>query len=665
MLPIDTNVSNYNGRRGSIEWSGATALLWFVHSRGSTLVSQGTRGACVGIASRRIPKVGEHEMKQRLAAILAADVEGYSRLMAADENATVMALDAARAVFRNWIVSNQGRVVDMAGDSVLALFDTATGATSTALAIQDELRNLAASLTEERRMRFRIGIHLGEIIEKPDGSVYGDGVNVAARLQALADPGGIVLSEAMRWAVKGKCSVDIQDAGQHQVKNIAELLRVFKLGLPRSASTPQSVPSGSQAPQSRPMDFLALPDKPSIAVLPFSNMSADADQEYFCDGVSEDIITELSRFRSLFVIARNSSFTFKGRPVDVRTVSKELGVRYVLEGSARRVGSKLRLTAQLIDGLTGTHLWAEKYDREVTQIFDIQEELTQRVVVSIAPFIEEAERERVRRHPQDLNSYEMGVRAAAKAYEAYRGNDPKKLDESISDASAALRIDPDSVLALGAFAFCQWQRLQFESDVDAARVWQEGIDAANRAITSDRNDCLGYVQKAMLLALAPTANRVDDALLNAKRAHELNPHNTAALMILAWTEAIGGLTAEALEHLDQVMRLSPRDSLRYGMCNQLSMTHFLAGQYADGAKYAALGIEEAPQHGTLHCWLALNLVGLGDLPRARVAFAEARRFAASWVERKLAEGFVFVDKEHCSRAAAFLRKAADTEPQAD
>jgi adenylate cyclase len=353
----------------------------------------------MSLPANRMLKVGDHDMKQLLAAILVADVAGYSMLMAVDERATVTALDAARAVFRNWIEPNHGRVVDMAGDSVLVVFETATGAMSAALAIQDELRRLAVDVAEERRMLFRIGLHLGEVFEKPDGSVYGDGVNVAARLQALADPGGIVLSDAMRWAVKGKCPVEIQDAGAHQVKNIAEPLRVFKLGLPRSPSIPPSAPGGSQASRSRPMDFMPLPDKPSIAVLAFSNMSSDPQQEYFCDGISEDIITELSRFRSLLVIARNSSFTYKGRAADVRAVGKELGVRYVLEGGVRRAGSRIRLTAQLIDAVSGSHLWAEKYDREVTEIFDIQEELTQRVVVSIAPFIEEAERERLRLRP--------------------------------------------------------------------------------------------------------------------------------------------------------------------------------------------------------------------------------------------------------------------------
>ena len=597
------------------------------------------------------------ELTHRLVAILAADAAGYSRLMASDERATVTSLDSARAIFKARVEANRGRVVDMAGDSVLAVFDTATGAVSTALEIQDGLRTFTDTLPEDRRMLFRIGIHLGEIFEKPDGTVYGDGVNVAARVQALGDPGGILVSDSVRSAVKGKIAAELRDAGVHSVKNIAEPLKVFEVVSSRSSATPPSLLMGSASPRT-PTLHPPLPHKPSIAILPFSNMSADPEQEYFCDGVCEDIITELSRFRSLFVIARNSSFTFEGRAVDVRTVSRELGVRYVVEGSVRRAGRRLRITAQLIDAVTGTHLWAEKYDREVAEIFDIQDELTQRIVVSIAPFIEEAERERVRRHPNDLGAYEIGVRATAKAHQAYRNNDPKILDEAVADASAALQLDPGSVISLGALAFCQWQRLQLGSGIDEVKIWEEGISAATRAIEADRNDALGYVQKAMLLVFAPGANRSEEALLDARRAHELNPHSMGALQILAFVEAMAGHTANALEHLHEVVRLSPREPTRYGICNQFAMTCFLDRRYADGADYAALGIAEAPAHGTLHGWLALNLVGLGNLSKAREALGGAMKFAPAWVERKLADGFLFREEEHRARAASFLRTAA-------
>jgi adenylate cyclase len=333
--------------------------------------------------------VSGSDLKQRLAAILAADVAGYSRLMAADERATVASLDAARTVFRSQIESNQGRVIDMAGDSVLAVFETATGAVSAALSIQREINLSGEKNPDDRRMRFRIGIHLGDVIEKADGTIYGDGVNIAARLEGLAAPGGITISDAVHGAVRGKVAASFADQGEQQVKNISHPVRAFAVRAD-GGSAPKPVRAAGEID-------LSLPDKPSIAVLPFANMSGDPEQEYFTDGITEDIITELSRFQSLFVIARNSSFTYKGKAVDVRQISKELGVRYVVEGSIRRSGNRVRVTAQLIDSFSGNHLWAEKYDRVLEDIFAVQEEVTACIVSAIAPQVDAAEALRARR----------------------------------------------------------------------------------------------------------------------------------------------------------------------------------------------------------------------------------------------------------------------------
>ena len=260
-------------------------------------------------------------------------------------------------------------------------------------------------------MRFRIGVHLGDVIEKADGTIYGDGVNIAARLEGLAEPGGITVSDSVRIAVRGKVVADFEDQGEQQVKNIPHPIRAFAVRVDDSAAKP--APTGVEIDMS-------LPDKPSIAVLPFINMSGDPEQEYFTDGVTEDIITELSRFHSLFVIARNSTFTYKGKAVDVRTVARELGVRYVLEGSIRRSGNRIRVTAQLIDSLTGNHIWAEKYDRVMEDIFAVQEEVTRSIVAAIAPQIEDAEIAKARRvRPANLSAYEIAVRASANASEAY------------------------------------------------------------------------------------------------------------------------------------------------------------------------------------------------------------------------------------------------------
>ena len=351
------------------------------------------------------------ELRQRLAAILAADVAGYSRLMAGDERATVAALDSARAIFRTRIEAHQGRVIDMAGDSVLAVFETATGAVSAALAIQKEVNSSAGTVSEDRRMRFRIGMHLGDVIEKEDGTVYGDGVNIAARLEGLAEPGGLTISDSVHNAVRGKVTASFVDQGEQQVKNIPHAVRAFAVRVSGDAAAKTSPAAGE-------ID-LSLPDKPSIAVLPLANMSGDPEQEYFTDGITEDIITELSRFHALFVIARNSSFTYKGKAIDVRMVAKELGVRYVLEGSIRRSGNRIRVTAQLIDALTGNHIWAEKYDRVLEDIFDVQEEVTRAIVAAIAPHIETSEMERSRRaRPGSLSAYEVAMRGWAAAQKA-------------------------------------------------------------------------------------------------------------------------------------------------------------------------------------------------------------------------------------------------------
>src|SRR6266849_7329381 len=315
--------------------------------------------------------------RQRLAAIFAADVVGYSRLMAADERATMAALEAARVIVRTRIESSQGRVIDMAGDSVLAVFDSATGAVSAAVAVQEALEAAARTTSDDRRMRFRIGVHLGDVIEKADGTVYGDGVNIAARLEGLAAPGGIVVSDAVQGAVRNRLAVTFVDMGEREVKNMASL-RAYEV------KVASSLPDAGQP-------AMARRDRPSVAVLPFANMSGDPEQEYFADGISEDVITELSKFHSIFVIARNSSFTYRGQATDVRKVAKDLGVRYVLEGSVRRAGTTIRVTAQLVDATNGRHVWAERYDRALVDLFAVQDEITRSIIGAIAPGIVMAE----------------------------------------------------------------------------------------------------------------------------------------------------------------------------------------------------------------------------------------------------------------------------------
>jgi len=599
----------------------------------------------------------ETRFSNRLAAILAADAAGYSRLMAADELGTVTALDAARAMFRLQTQVHRGRVVDMAGDSVLALFDTAAGAIAAALAVQTSINLQADAAPEDRRMRFRIGVHLGDVIEKADGSVYGDGVNIAARLQALAEPGGITISDAVRGAARGKVAASFDDQGEQAVKNIAEAVHAFAVraeGIVPAAAT-QARPAVGQID-------LSLPDKPSIAVLPFVNMSGDPGQEYFTDGVTEDIITELSRFHTLFVIARNSSFSYKGQSPDIRRVGKELGVRYVLEGSIRKSAQRIRVTGQLIDALTGNHLWAEKYDRVLEDIFEVQEELTRSIVASIAPHIDNAEREKVhRRRPESLGAYEHAVSALAKSWAGYLNANVDLRNEALAEAQAALAIDPRSSLALQIAAWCQLVHVLLGTAPDLAAAWQSGLAAANQAIEIDRNDSNAYALKAFLLCFFTDRQRAAEDLPNARRAYELNPNSTMAVAALAFSELCTGLADEAIAHMHQAMRLNPHDPQRFNSHLQLSMCYLFTGDYGRGVEYGRLGIAEAPGVPQLHGHLAMNLVGLGDIAKAKDAFAEASRLAPGWVERGLAGRFVYRKPEHLRRATTFLRIAAGLE----
>ncbi|MEO6745395.1 MAG: adenylate/guanylate cyclase domain-containing protein [Caldimonas sp.] len=596
---------------------------------------------------------GAH-LTQRLAAILAADVVGYSRLMAADERGTVADLDTARSVFKTCIESSQGRVIDMAGDSVLALFDTATGAVNAALGVQRELETRAAQVSEDRRMRFRIGIHLGDVIVKPDGTVYGDGVNIAARLESLAEPQGIAVSDSIRVAVKGKVAVRFEDQGEQQVKNIADPVRVFWL-------VPEIGPAQNSAPKVGEID-LSLPDRPSIAVLPFANLSGDPEQEYFTDGVTEDIITELSRFHSLFVIARNSTFSYKGRAVDVRTVAKELGVRYVLEGSIRRASNRIRVTGQLIDALTGNHIWAERYDRVLEDIFAVQEEVTRSIVTAISPQINAAELNKVRRkRPESLSAYELAVRASATARESWLKSDRLLRDQAIREAREALAIDPRSFLALAALASSQCLHVLFLTAPEIGAAWQDGMDAANRAIESDPSDSRGYYLKGLVLIYSPVKDQIADALAHLERALKLNANDVRNLLGIGLAEALVGNASQAIEHLQQALRVSPLDPMRPWINSNLALAHFCKREYQEALEYAVLGAGEAPDYAILHMNIAISHVGLGDVEAGKKAFEFASRLAPELTKSRLSGGAFLRNPENRHRYVTFMRIAAGLE----
>jgi adenylate cyclase len=606
--------------------------------------------------------VSETDHRKRLVAILAADAAGYSRLMAGDEGATVAALDAARAVFRGQVEANHGRVIDMAGDSVLAVFELATGAVSAALAIQQQLKAASGDVAEERRMRFRIGVHLGEVIEKGDGTVYGDGVNIAARLEALAEPGGVAVSESVRSAVRGKVAAAFEDKGEQTVKNIAHPVRAFAV---RAAGEAVAKP----APAAGEID-LSLPDKPSIAVLPFNNMSGDPEQEYFTDGISEDIITELSRFQSLFVIARNSSFTYKGKAVDVKQVGRELGVRYVLEGSIRKAANRIRVTAQLIDTLTGSHIWAEKYDRVLEDIFAVQEEVTECIVGAIAPQVDVAETLRSRRRPGNLTAYELAVHANALAAESQQKSDVAARDEALRLGREALVLDAQSVHALSAIAYAQWLHVVWRTTGDRHAAFREAMEALMRAIAIAPSSSL-HAMRALLLAFAPGGGRWDEARIEAELAWRLNPQDFFALGPCGYILANAGQPVEGIRLLERALRINPRDPRAFFIHANLANAHIATREYAKGLEWARRATGAAPNYGEAFLHTAALHVGLGEIDKARSALERARELAREFIQYHLQGRYgtaarnprnpVDGGAEFRMRYAIFLRIAAGLE----
>lgn len=584
---------------------------------------------------------------RRLAAIVSADVAGYSWLMGQDEAGTLAALKAILGtIIDPNVEAHGGRLVKATGDGLLLEFRSVVDALRCMIEVQSTLHKRGAGQAGPR-IDFRVGINLGDVIVDGD-DIFGDGVNVAARLQQIAAPGGIAVSGDVHTQIGNRIAAVFTDGGEQVLKNILRPVRVWHW----TPGTPEPVIS-DRAPA------LALPDKPSIAVLAFANMSGDPEQEYFCDGVSEDIITELSRFRSLFVIARNSSFSYKGKSPDIRQVGRELGVHYVLEGSIRRAGNRIRVNGQLIDASTASHIWAERYDRVLEDIFAVQEELTRSIVRAIAPQIEAAEQERLRRRrPASLGAYEIAARAWAKAWEAFVKADRPLREAALADARTALGIDARSAFALNAVALAQWQHIVQGTADDRDAALREGMAAAEAAIAADRSDSNAYSAKARLLVYAGDRDRIDEALSCAREGHALNPHNMVALLALAYIENMAGDYAGAVAHLEEALRLSPRDPVRYLLHLQGAQAGIGSGQYAQAVQSARLGIGEAPGFPLLHVMLSVALVGQGEIGQARAALDEARRLGPRLVADRLAQGFPYRQRRHRERAMTFLRIAA-------
>jgi adenylate cyclase len=545
-------------------------------------------------------------VERRLAAVLAADVAGYSRLMGVDEEGTLARLKAARkALVDPAIASHRGRIVKTTGDGMLVEFASAVDAARCAVEVQRGMAVQNADVPQDIRIEFRIGIHVGDIIFD-EADIFGDGVNIAARLEGIADPGGVCISDDAQRQVRGKVDIAFEDVGLQTLKNIAEPMRAWRMEL---GGNPFSVVSSKAS--SDTAQLLSLPDKPSIAVLPFQNMSGDPEQEYFADGIVEDIITGLSKFKSLFVIARNSSFTYKGKAVDIKQVGRELGVRYVLEGSVRRASGRVRITAQLIEAAQNKHLWAEKLDGDLSDIFALQDTLTMKIVSSVSNRLEQAEIDKAKSKPTTLlDAYDLYLKGVALVrYD-------RRFDEAYDVFTKAFALDPNYA---GAYAMAA-QSLLFQQSVRGSSLspdaHAEAIRLARMAAKLAQEDANAMARAAHVLA--NLGKQYDLAKELVDRAVVLNPNLGNAWLIRGWVSIMRGEGQCALESFTTVLRLDPIDPARAGAWAGLACAHNVLGDFEAGYEWATRAVEAETEIYTL-AYLVINAVPAGRMQEARAA----------------------------------------------
>ena len=576
--------------------------------------------------------------QRRLAAILAADVAGYSRLMGSDDEGTLAGLKACRELIDLKSKQHRGRIVNTPGDSALVEFASAVDAARCAMEIQKEMAERNAVIPEDRRIELRIGVNVGDVIVDDRGDIFGDGVNVAARLEGLAEPGGICVSSRVQEDAEGKLEVSFENAGEKQLKNIARPVRVYCVRL------------GGAALSSRPA--LPLPDRPSIAVLPFQNMSGDPEQEYFADGIVEEIITALSRFKQLFVIARNSSFTYKGRAVDVKQVGRELGVRYVLEGSVRKTAGRLRITGQLLDATTGVHLWADRFDGVMGDVFDLQDQVSESVVGTITAKLEQAEIERAKRkRTESLDAYDCYLRGLASFHVWTR----EEMSEALLLFHKAIDLDPGFASAHAMAARCYLLRKNNGWMTEPAREMAEAERLAQRAVELGRDDadvlCIG----GLVIARIDQHLHAGAALIN--RALILNPNLVTAWFTSGFVRNYLGEPELAIEHFMRAMRLSPFDPLVHVMYAGIAAAHFLAGRYDEASSWAEKALLEQPNFLPGMRMVAASHALAGRLGDAQEAMGRMRQIDPALRITTLSDFYPFRGTEDCARYAEGLRKA--------
>ena len=566
----------------------------------------------------------EDRVNRRLAAIFAGDIAGYSRLMGADEEGTLRQIKAHRKELVDpKIIEHRGRIVKTTGDGMLVEFVSVVDAVRCAVDIQRGMADRNTEVPPAERIEFRIGINVGDIISDSN-DIYGDGVNVAARLEALADGGGIMVSRTVHDQVRDKLSFGFEDMGEQAVKNISRPVGVHRVSL--AETTPPAIVKSAAAAAKTDR---SMADRQSIAVLPFANMSGDPEQEYFADGISEDIITGLSKLRWFFVIARNSSFSYKGKAVDVKRVARELGVRYVLEGSVRKSGNRVRITAQLIDAMTGNHIWADRIDGELTDIFELQDEITKKVVAAIEPKLLEAEALRSQsRPPQDLGAWDMLIQANSLFWRLTAA----ERKEAIAILSQAVERYPDYGPAQSMLAFMLLISDYLGWAVMESQL-QQAAGLAARAEELDHSDpwahlALGYVAFARRRTIAAAAE--------FERAIDLNPNFAAAHGYLGWALAFGGQSEQAIGHLKEAIRMSPHDPQNAIFNTGLAIAHYLAGRFAEALKYSQETLQQRSAFSAGHRIHCACLAQVGQIDEAREALSMLKEehpdLSLAWIE---------------------------------
>ena len=624
--------------------------------------------------------MASEDIKRKLTTILATDVEGYTRLMRADEEATLKTLGEYREIIDGLIARHDGRVFSTGGDSVLAEFGSAVEAVRCAISIQEEIASRNTELADDRKLMFRIGINVGDVMIRDD-DLFGDGVNVAARLEGLAQPGGVCVSGSVFEQIKHKLSLGFEDMGAQEVKNIAEPVAAYRLVPgPVSVAAATSTPSAATrwripamaavviviiaagglawwqpwapdvAPESIDKRALKLPDKPSIAVLPFTNMSDDKQQEYFSDGITEDIITDLSKVSGLFVIARNSSFKYKGKSEDVRNVARDLGVRHILEGSVRKAGNRARITAQLIDGETGNHVWTERYDRDLTDVFAVQDEVTREIVSALTVNLTQADKNRLsRKGTENLKAYDAVLRGQAQSFRFTKDANGKARQLY----QQAIDFDPKYARAYSGLAWTHLNDFRLGWSKNEQHSLEQAFELAQRAIALDDFDAVAHTA---LSDVYLWTKRHERALAEAERAAALNPNAADTFSkigdILTWA----GEPEKGIRQLQKVMRLNPNHPMVYTW--HLGHANFVRGDYEKAAAAFERCRDRNPNFAPARLYLAASYGQLGRLKEARVESAKALELSyMDWSESQLKQNLPYKDPSDLDRLIHGLRIA--------